>query len=101
MSTNEYRIGATRHSVHLVGFYFLFPERLGHNAEHGSGVEIIRAIGENRQFEVAQSSCRPVGCTQRPPPCALEGLGKGGFESAIFCCGQPSSSESNSARILS
>lgn len=47
-------VGAEHDLVSRVGRGALFPERLGHHAEHGSTIEQIGAVAEDGQLEIAQ-----------------------------------------------
>ena len=53
-STHHERVESEPEAIEFVGRHFLVPQNLGHHAEHGSAIQVIAAIGQHRQFEIAQ-----------------------------------------------
>ena len=44
-----------------IGGKLLLPERFGNDAEHGSAIEVVEAVGNDGEFEIAKRSAMQRG----------------------------------------
>ncbi len=67
-------------AVLFVGLDAALPEDFGDDAEEGSAVQVVGAVGDDAEFEVAKSSTplSAIGC-QLEPPFLASVRGLGGF----------------------